>query len=249
MKASVLTLATVLAVGVAGTAMATNVPQALPFSQNWSNVALIAVNDDWSGVPGVVGYRGDDAVAVTGVDPSTILADYSVVVDVNANQTNPNTFSTGGATEFDTLTDPVVALTGSGTADFPHLVFHVNTTGLQTITFACNLRDVDGSVDNSIQQIAVQYRVGNAGSWTNVAGGYTADASTGPSLAVAVTPVALVLPAAADNVPEVQIRVMTSNAIGNDEWIGVDDVVINGTSLPVATESTTWSNIKSKATN
>lgn len=249
MKASVLTLATVLAVGVAGTAMATNVPQALPFSQNWSNVALIAVNDDWSGVPGVVGYRGDDATAASAVDPSTITADYSIVVDVNANQTNPSIFNTGGVTEFDTLTDPAVGLTGSGTADFPHIVFFVNTVGLQTITFACNLRDLDGSVDNSIQQVAVQYRVGNAGSWTNVPGGYTADASTGPSLATLVTPVSLVLPAAADNVPEVQIRVMSSNALGNDEWIGVDDVVIDGHPLPVATESTTWSNIKSKVNN
>lgn len=245
MKASVLTLATILAVGVAGTAIATSTPQALPFSQNWTNTALITAGDDWSGVPGVMGYRGDDAVAVTAVDPTTITIDYDGVLDVNANNTNPNTFTTGGVTEFDTLVDPVVALQGSGTADFPHLIFHVNTIGLQTITFACNLRDIDGSIDNSIQQVAVQYRVGNAGSWTNLAGGYTADASTGPSLATLVTPVALVLPAAADNVAEVQIRVMSSNAAGSDEWIGIDDVVVDGQPLAVATAPTTWSAIKS----
>jgi hypothetical protein len=243
MKAQVLTLAA-LALVAAGTASADTTPQGIPFSQNWTNTGLITTNDDWSGVPGVVGYRGDDAVAGTNVDPQTILVDYNAVVDVNANQTLPNTFNTGGTTEFE-IADPAVALTGSGTADFPHLIFFVNTTGYQSITFAANLRDLDGSIDNSVQQIAVQYRVGNAGAWTNVAGGYVADASGGPSTATLVTPLALNLPAAADNAPEVQIRVMTSNAGGNDEWIGVDDVVINGTLLPVPTETSTWSAIKS----
>ncbi|MBK8425636.1 MAG: hypothetical protein IPL27_06455 [Lewinellaceae bacterium] len=33
--------------------------QPLPFSQNWTNTGLITVNDDWSGVPGIQGRRGD----------------------------------------------------------------------------------------------------------------------------------------------------------------------------------------------
>jgi hypothetical protein len=33
--------------------------QTLPFSQNWSNTGLITTSDDWSGVPGIIGYRGD----------------------------------------------------------------------------------------------------------------------------------------------------------------------------------------------
>ncbi|TPW14417.1 MAG: hypothetical protein FD129_1081, partial [bacterium] len=35
---------------------ASAVYQPLPFSQNWNNTALLNANDDWSGVPGIVGY-------------------------------------------------------------------------------------------------------------------------------------------------------------------------------------------------
>src|SRR3972149_6084542 len=67
-------------------ALANSVYQALPFSQDWSNTGLITLSDDWSGVPGIIGYRGDDLTTVTGTDPQTILADgTSTPVDVNAN--------------------------------------------------------------------------------------------------------------------------------------------------------------------
>ena len=94
------------------------VAQTIPFSQNWTNIGLITANDDWSGVPGIIGYRGDGLTGGTGTDPQTILGEGTPVIDVNANQTNPNTFATGGVTEFH-ITDPVVALTGSGTAKAP----------------------------------------------------------------------------------------------------------------------------------
>ena len=32
--------------------------QSIPFAQNWTNTSLISVNDDWSAVPGIIGYRG-----------------------------------------------------------------------------------------------------------------------------------------------------------------------------------------------
>ena len=44
--------------------------------------------------------------------------------------------------------------------------------------------------------------------------------------ATLVTPVSAVLPAAANNQPLVQVRVMTTNAAGNDEWVGVDDISV-----------------------
>ena len=44
----------------------------------------------------------------------------SLVRDVNANQTNPNTFTTGGVTEFH-IANPTIALAGSGTAKAPTL--------------------------------------------------------------------------------------------------------------------------------
>jgi hypothetical protein len=104
---------------------------------------------------------------------------------------------------------------------------------------AYNLRDVDGSADNSTQQVALQYRVGTSGVFTNIAAGYVADASTGPSLNTQVTPISLTLPIACENEAQVQLRIMTTNAVGNDEWIGVDDISIGGTLLPVELTSFT----------
>ncbi|HYK20142.1 MAG TPA: lamin tail domain-containing protein, partial [Pyrinomonadaceae bacterium] len=205
---------------------ANNTAQSLPFSQNWTNTALITVDDDWSGVPGIVGFRGDGLTSSTGVNPQTVLAE-STVVDVIANQTNPNTLITGGVAEFQ-LANPVVALQGSGTARAPYIQFHLNTTGFSGINVSYNLRDIDGSADNAIQQVALQFRVGSSGNFTNVPAGFVADATDGPNLATKVTPVSATLPAAADNQALVQVRIITTDAAGSDEWVGIDDINASG---------------------
>ena len=210
-----------------GAAHADNTPQTLPFAQNWSDTGLIAANDSWSGVPGIEGFRGDGLVAGTAADPQAILAaDSPGVIDVNANQTAPNTFTAGGVSEFD-LADDVVALAGSGTARAPYLKLHLNTTGASNVTVAYNLRDVDGSADNAAQPVALQYRVGNSGDFINVPAAFVADASSGPSLATLVTAVSATLPAAADNQPLVEVRIITADAAGSDEWIGIDDIAVS----------------------
>jgi len=207
--------------------------QTLPFSQDWTATSLITTDDDWSNVPGILGYRGDGLTGSTGTDPQTILGDGSATpIDVLANQTSPNTLTTGGVAEFE-ITDPVVALQGSGTADAPFILIHINTTGFQNITVAYNVRDIDGSADNAVQQVALHYRVGTSGDFTNVPAAYISDATTGPSEATLVTPISVTLPSAVNNQSQVQIRIMTTNAVGNDEWIGIDDITIGGTPLAV----------------
>ena len=195
------------------------------FTQSWTNTTLIVADDDWSGVPSIVAYRGDDLTTSTGTDPQTILADGSgTPVDVNANQTAPDTFATGGIAEFH-IADPTVALNGSGAADAPHIVLYMDSTGRQNVTLSFNARDIDGSADDAAQQLVVQYRVGSTGDFANVSGGYFADVTTG-SAATLVTPVSVVLPAAANNRADLQIRIMTTNAVGNDEHVGIDDIVV-----------------------
>ncbi len=218
----------ILAALTSGPRADVNPAQPLPFFQDWTNTSQITVDDNWSGVPGITGYRGDGLASATGVNPQTILGEGAPVVDVNANLTNPNTFITGGVAEFE-LTNPVVALQGSGTAQAPNLVISVNTTAWTDIHVSYNLRDIDGSADNAVQPVALQYRVGTSGNFTNVPAGFVADASTGPNLATLVTPVSVTLPADANNQPVLQIRIITTNAVGNDEWIGVDDISIAGT--------------------
>ncbi len=205
----------------------------LPFSQDWSNIALITANDDWSGVPSITGYRGDGLTSLIGADPQTIIAgdDALPVVDVNVNNTTPNTFATGGVTEFH-LADPVIALQGSGTADAPYIKIFLDTTNTNQIQVAYDVRDIDGSTDSAIQQVALHYRAGSSGNFTNLAGGYIADATTGPSLTALVTHINVTLPSAADNQSHLELRIMTTNATGNDEWVGVDNISITANHAP-----------------
>ncbi|NMB67708.1 MAG: ExeM/NucH family extracellular endonuclease [Chloroflexi bacterium] len=206
---------------------ANSTPQTLPFSQNWSNTGLIAYNDNWDNVPGIVGYRGDNLVSTTEVDPQTVLAaDSPGVVDVIRNLTN-TTSTDGGVGEFE-IANPVVGLQGSVTADAPYLLIHLDTTGLENIQVSYNVRDIDTTSDDAAQQVALHYRVGASGDFTNLPGGYIADATTGGA-ATLVTPVSVALPAAANNQPVVQLRIMTTNASGNDEWVGIDDIAVTGT--------------------
>ena len=206
-------------------ALADSTVQTLPFSQAWTNTSLITANDDWSGVPGIIGYLGNyTTTSTSGVDPQTLLKDYVVDEDVIANQTSPS-ISNGGVAEFE-ITDPVVAMQGSGAADAPFLLFQINTTGLMNIHVRYNVRDIDGSADNAVQQVALHYRIGDTGDFTNLPGGYIADATMGPGLATLVTSIDVELPSAVNNQPEVQLRVMTTNAASSDEWVGIDDISI-----------------------
>jgi hypothetical protein len=196
------------------------------FTQNWTNTNLITVNDNWSGVPNMIGYRGDDIVTTTGVDPQTILAPGTTTpVNVFANQ-NP-TFTSGGLSEIDqSLANTTIAIQGSGTGDAPFLLMFINSSGVTGIRIKYLLRDLDVSTDNSLQPIALQYRIGNSGDFTNIPAAFVADASGGPSLATLETPVNIVLPAACNNQAELQLRIITANAAGNDELIGIDDIEI-----------------------
>lgn len=201
---------------------------ALPFSQAWSDTGLIARDDDWAGVAGVAGYRGDGLTAVAGADPRAVVADGSgTPVDVNANEADPRAVGlAAGVTEFE-LPDPVVALQGSAAAAAPHVVVSVDTRDRSGVTVRYRLRDVDpSSIANAVQPVALQYRVGDSGDFAAVPGGFVPDATTGPGQATLVTPVSAMLPAAADDKPLVQLRVLTTNAAGQDEWVGVDDIEV-----------------------
>ncbi len=206
--------------------------------QNWANLALVTTNDSWDGVPSIVGYLGDvDAGSPTGVDPSGVTGAALGAIDVIANQTN-TAITNGGVAEFE-IADPTVALQGSGTADAPSLVLYLDGTGRQDIRVQFNARDIDGSADNAVQQLAVQYRIGATGDWINLPAGYIADATAGPSLATQVTPVDVTLPVAANNQSQIQVRIVTTNAALSDEWVGIDDINVSsealvGTSVSIA---------------
>src|SRR5262249_25877261 len=132
-----------------------------PLTQDWSNTALITSDNVWDNVTGIRGYRGD-GLASAGNDPQIIVADGPLTpLNVIANQSNPDGLITGGIAEFDGIANPVVALQGSGTADAPQLVLHLDTIGTTGVRLKFNAIDVDGSTDNAIQKVAVQWRIGS----------------------------------------------------------------------------------------
>lgn len=202
-------------------------------SQNWNTTTLLTTNDDWSGIPSIRGFRGDNLTATTAIDPQTVTAaDDPGVLDLNANQTDPNVFNTGGVTEFE-IANPTIALTGSGTADAPYIQLYLNTTGVSNAYLTFAARDLETTADDAIQQIAVQYRVGTSGTWTNIPAGFINDASVANATMNTVK-WDIALPAGALNQAQVQVRIMTTNALGNDEWIGIDDIVVSTSLLPLS---------------
>ncbi len=203
--------------------------------QLWTDPAMITADDQWADVPGFVGHRGDVFPdLVPGADPQLVTDDLSGVVDVNANRADPDTFTTGGVAEFDTAPGffPMVALNGSLNADAPNLVLTVRGAGLESIQLSYVVIDLDGSVDDAISPLALQWRdAAVGGPYTNLPGAFVADVTAGPKKSGRITPVVGDILAPPDTV---DIRWITTNTLGNGEWIGIDDIAVTGTTAGLA---------------
>lgn len=210
-----------------------------PLIQDWNDTTQVTVDNDWTNVISYQGFRGDGLTTSAGTDPQTITADgQATPLDVNANESNPDTLTTGGVTEFE-IANPTMALKGSDTADAPHLMLYVDTTPCplnKSVSIRYNVRDLDGSANDAVQQLALQYRIGTTGDFQNVPAGFVPDA-TEPNAATKVTAKLVNLPGSIINNPQVEIRFITANAAGTDEWIGIDDINI-GCFFPTAAQLT-----------
>ena len=209
-------------------AYADNSPRPLPLTQDWADRGLIATDDDWSNVAGIIGHRGDQLTPATGTDPREVVADGArTPIDVIANRSSLDTLTTGGLAELEAGGE-AVALQPSNTADAPHLVLSLDTRSSNAVRVAYVLRDLDASNDDAEQPMALQYRVGRTGEFTDVPAGYVSDATTGPDVATRTTPVSVELPPVAAREPLVEVRVLATNAGSSDEWVGVDDIAVTG---------------------
>lgn len=203
-----------------------------------STANLITTNDDWSGVTSVEGYFGQNLTATHGIDPQTVLTSEFATLpsagntQVAANKGNPSAFNAGGLAEFDTGTYLAIGFQGNVQAN-PYLVFYLNTTGRSNITMNYTVQDIDAGSNDSVSQLALQYRVGETGNFTNVPAGYIADATDG-GVAGRITNRNVVLPAAVNNQAKVQVRLITTNAANSsgsstpDEWMGVNNITVSG---------------------
>jgi hypothetical protein len=212
----------------------------LSFSITPSTTNQISSNDNWSGVPSVEGYFGQGLTGTHGVDPQTVLgtefAGNALPVvgstQVNANKGNPSAYNAGGVTEFDVGTYITIAMQGNVQAN-PYIVFYVNTLNRSNISISYEVTDIDGGNNNCVSPLALQYRVGGSGLFTNVPAAFIPDATDGPNLVGRVTTRSVLLPAAVSNQAQVQIRLITTNGASSsgsstpDEWIGINNVVIS----------------------
>lgn len=124
----------------------------------------------------------------------------------------------------------------------PYLVFYVNTLNRGNVTISYEVKDIDSGSNNAVSPVALQYRVGTTSLFTNIPAGFIADATDGPNIGGRVTAQSVTLPVDAWHQPQVQIRIITTNAANTsggstpDEWVGVNNVVISSvapTSAPV----------------
>ena len=185
--------------------------QTLPYTQAWSNAGHITADDSWTGVPGIVGYRGDDLVAAPG---STRRRSPSRAQSSTSTRTRPirASFDARAAWPSSTARRPGRRAPGlrHGRRAVPHAVPRHDRADQHPPGYV--LRDVDGSADNAFQPVALQYRVGRTGLYTNLPAGFVADATSGPSLATLVTPVSVTLPRGREQAALVEIRMITTDA-------------------------------------
>jgi predicted extracellular nuclease len=190
------------------------------FFENWNDISRLQTGNDWSGVRSIMGYRGETLTARADVDARSVTGS-SANAYVAVNQTDPNGYITAGVAEFQ-LANPTIAIAGSSNTRAPYIALYLNATGRENVTLSFVARDLESGPDNAVQQIVVQYRIGDTGAWTNVPGGYIADATV--ANATMETALSVVLPSAVNGQAQVQVRIMTTDTIGFDEWVGIDDI-------------------------
>ena len=209
-------------------------------TQNWSDASLITTDDNWSGVPSIVGFRGDDLTASTGVNARRFLAIRQPRSWTSTPIETTRTLSRPAACRVRTSPIRRSRCNGSGYRRRP-APDHVSQRhrAPERRRLASTRATSMAPTDNAVQPIAVQYRVGETGAWTNLppAGGAAtdpqiADATTEPSVATLVTPITVTLPSAVNNQAQVQVRFITANAVGNDEWVGIDNIAVTSDPAP-----------------
>jgi Hint domain len=196
-----------------------------PLTQKWSS-GTVTTSDDWSG--SIQGFSSIQFAGGVGGDARTLLFD-SEDSDVSANvmftpsMYDPDDGDQGGVAEFQDF--GMVGLAGGENAAAPNLVIYLDTTGVTSpMSLDFTIKDLDGNSHDTAQQINVQYRIGETGLWTNLPGGYFADVTAQGD--TPDTQVSLALPPELLGQEKVQIRILTVDSNGQDEWVGIDDIHI-----------------------
>ncbi|CUR61263.1 conserved exported hypothetical protein [metagenome] len=231
-----------LAVGITAPASASvsSAISSFPYTQDWSGLTATST---WADFPGVEGFTTGTTIAGSNLpnttDVGTLTAEGTLTSNlvVRTGTAAPNGDSNGGVLAYPNVANKTVALSATGSVTTPLLAFHLDTTGRSGFSVDYDLQDFDSSADDQPTRVALQYRVGTSGAYTNVPSAYVPDATTAANTTVTSTHVSATLPSAVDGRPDVFLRVITlDNASGSNEHVGVDNITIaaGGAPAPLA---------------
>ena len=176
--------------------------------------------NDWSTFTALIGAAGAGLTNVAGVNPETVL---SQQIPVDSMSLNPSSSSAG----FANLSGGI-AFRGSDEADAPYLLITANASNRRNIRVQYWLYDIDG-INNSVQAVALQYRTSLFSNFVNVPLAFVADATqVGTDASNFVN---VFLPAIANNASFLQLRIITANAPGTDEWVAINQINVSSESL------------------
>lgn len=234
-------MAAPLAVGLTAPASASvsSAISTFPYTQDWSGLTATST---WADFPGVEGFSTGTTIAPSNqpnsTDVGTLTAEGTLTSSlvVRTGTAAPNSDSNGGVLAYPNIADKTVALSATGSITTPLLAFHLDTTDQSGLTVEYDLLDLDSSADDQPTRVALQYRVGTSGPYTNVPGAYVDDATVAGNTTVPATHVSAALPSAVDGQADVYLRVMTlDNASGSNEHVGIDNISIaaSGTTAPL----------------
>ncbi len=228
-----------LGLGQAPAARADNVYQPLPFTEAWgTDLDRFETDNDWSNVPGIEGYGGTDLPLGPDVDPRDVLTPSTAggpVILANQIAFSNSVASSAAVFEFEPATGGVteleVALHANSTYHAPFLILYLDATGLEDIQVAYDVTDIDPNNADADQEVALQYRVGESGQFTYVENSFIEDATDLPENSKRVTPISVTLPPAANGAAQLQLRILTTNSTGADEFIAIDNISVSGSPI------------------
>lgn len=198
-------------------------PQALPYQQNFDALAPGATTypDGWQGWA----LSGSPSGSFNTGEPA---GDKALMTGTASSTTN-GVYNYNGKLGF----------LNSGSVD-NSLVLALNTSGQQNIAFQYDIMTLrnpyNGGSNTRINEVTLQYRIGNSGGFTNVPGTLYQNDTTTQTTSGVTTPqnpvnIAIVLPPACDNQSLVQLRWVNRqiSGAGSRPSFAVDNIQAGGT--------------------
>lgn len=199
-------------------------PQTLPYSQDFSGLVHSSTTYP-SGWQGWTLTTSPGASFVT----TAPTADRTLVANSNASTNTGNVHNYNGK----------IGFLNNGSLDLS-LVFAINTLGLNTIQVSYDAMTIrnpyDGGTNTRINEVILQYRVGNTGGFTNLTGteyqNNTTTQTTGVTTPQNLQNKSITLPVACENQAEVQLRWASRqvSGVGSRPSFAFDNINVSGTS-------------------